>query len=169
VEDTFKISNDPHLEERIVDVVGLYLDPPEKAVVLSFDERRSARPSTAPSRACQCDGAGPRDLLFGVLKMQLEHVQRNGTTDLFAALNIATGDVITECRKHHTAVDVLTFFKRVDRSVPRKLEVHIVLDNLSAHKAPEVRLADPRRARWHLHLTPTSSSWLNLVERGSWS
>jgi len=93
--------------------------------------------------------------------------KRNGTTDLFAALNIATGDVITECRKHHTAVDVLTFFKKIDRSVPRKLEVHIVVDNLSAHKAPEVRewLADPRRARWHLHLTPTSSSWLNLVER----
>ena len=93
--------------------------------------------------------------------------KRNGTTDLFAALNIATREVLTECRSQHTAVDVLAFFKKIDRSVPRRLDIHVVLDNLSAHKAPEVAewLAHPRRARWHLHFTPTSSSWLNLVER----
>ncbi len=93
--------------------------------------------------------------------------RRNGTTDLFAALNIATGEVITECRRQHTAVDVLAFFKRIGRSVPRRLAIHVVLDNLSAHQGPEVTdwLAHPRRARWHLHFTPTSSSWLNLVER----
>ena len=93
--------------------------------------------------------------------------KRNGTTDLFAALNIATGEVLTECRSQHTALDVLAFFKKIDRSVQRRLDIHVVLDNLSAHKAPEVAewLAHPRRARWHLHFTPTSSSWLNLVER----
>ena len=93
--------------------------------------------------------------------------KRNGTTDLFAALNIATGEVLTECRKTHTSADVLACFKKVDKTVPRDLEVHVVLDNLSAHKGPEVAewLAKPRQARWHLHFTPTSSSWLNLVER----
>lgn len=93
--------------------------------------------------------------------------KRNGTTDLFAALNLATGEVITQCRRRHTAADVLAFFKKIDRSVPRGLDIHAVLDNLSAHKVPEIGegLAHPRRARWHLHFTPTSISWLNLVER----
>jgi|GEM_PF-2123024 len=93
--------------------------------------------------------------------------KRDGTTDLFAALNIAAGEVIVACRKQHTAADVLAFFKTIDRSVPRSQDIHVVLDNLSAHKAPEIRdwLAHPRRARWHLRLTPTSSSWLNLVQR----
>lgn len=82
-------------------------------------------------------------------------------------MNIATGQVITACRQRHTAVDVLAFFKTIDKTVPRSLDIHVVLDNLSAHKAPEITtwLAHPRRARWHLHFTPTSSSWLNLVER----
>src|SRR5215212_4828092 len=93
--------------------------------------------------------------------------KRNGTTDLFAALNVATGQAIAQCRERHAATDVLAFFKLLDKQVPRSLEIHVVLDNLSAHKAPEVTewLAHPRRARWHLHFTPTSSSWLNLVER----
>ncbi len=93
--------------------------------------------------------------------------KRNGTTDLFAALNMATGEMITECRTSLAGLDVLAFFKKIDRSVPRRLDIHVVLDNLSVHKAPEVAewLADPRRARWHLHFTPTSSSWLNLVKR----
>ena len=93
--------------------------------------------------------------------------KRNGTVDLFAALNIATGEVITDCRQRHTSADVLAFFKQVDRSVPRGLSVHVVLDNLSAHMGPEVEswLAHKKQARWHLHFVPTSSSWLNLVER----
>jgi transposase len=93
--------------------------------------------------------------------------KRNGTTDLFAALNIDTGEVITQCRRTHTAVDVLAFCKKIDKSVPRSLDIHVVLDNLSAHQGPEVTewLVHPRRARWHLHFVPTSSSWLNLVER----
>ncbi len=92
--------------------------------------------------------------------------KRNGTTDLFAAMNVATGEVLYDTRRH-TAADVLRFFKLIDLHVPKHLEVHVVLDNLSAHKALPVAewLADPKRARWHLHFTPTSSSWLNLVER----
>ena len=96
-------------------------------------------------------------------------LDRNGTVDLFAALNINTGEVITDCRQRHTSADVLAFFKHVDRSVPRGLSVHVVLDNLSAHMGPEVEnwLAQKKQARWHLHFVPTSSSWLNLVEGGS--
>jgi len=93
--------------------------------------------------------------------------KRNGTTDLFAAMNIATGEVLTHCGKGHTAKEVLRFFKQIDASVPRGLAVHVVLDNLSAHKAPEITtwLCHRDRRRWHLHFTPTSSSWTNLIER----
>jgi transposase len=157
--DTFKISNDPRFEEKLVDVVGLYLDPPAKAVVFSFDEKTQcqALDRTQPSLPMVRGRAGT----------MTHDYKRNGTTDLFAALNIATGEVITQCRKRHTGADVLAFFKTIDKAVPRSLEVHVVLDNLSAHSGPEVTawLAHPRRARWHLHFTPTSSSWLNLVER----
>ncbi len=93
--------------------------------------------------------------------------KRNGTIDLFAALNVGTGEVLTHCRKTHNHKDFLFFLKMIDLEVPQDLDVHLVLDNLSVHKHDEVRkwLADPRRARFHLHFTPTSSSWLNLVER----
>ena len=157
--DTFKISNDPLFEEKLVDVVGLYLDPPAKAVVFSFDEKTQcqALDRTQPSLP----------MVRGRAATMTHDYKRNGTTDLFAALNIATGEVLTQCRKRHAGVDVLAFFKLIDKQVPRSLDIHVVLDNLSAHKAPEVTtwLAHPRRARWHLHFTPTSSSWLNLVER----
>jgi transposase len=156
---TFKLSNDPRFEEKLVDVVALYMDPPERAVVFSFDEKTQcqALDRTQPSLPLRPGRAGT----------MTHDYKRNGTIDLFAALNIATGEVITECRKRHAAVDVLAFFKKIDRSVPRRLDIHVVLDNLSAHMAPEVSewLDDPKRARWHLHFTPTSSSWLNLVER----
>jgi transposase len=93
--------------------------------------------------------------------------RRNGTVDLFAALNVGTGEVIHACRAHHAGADVLAFFKLIDASVDPDLEIHVVLDNLSAHKSPELTrwLAHPRRKRWHLHFTPTSSSWLNVIER----
>jgi transposase len=156
---TFKISNDPDFEEKLVDVVGLYMDPPQKAAVFSFDEKTQcqALDRTQPSLP----------LRPGRAATMTHDYKRNGTTDLFAALNIATGEVITECRKRHTASDVLAFFKKIDRSVPADLDIHVVLDNLSAHTAPAVTdwLAHPKRARWHLHFTPTASSWLNLVER----
>jgi transposase len=155
----FKVSTDPDFEAKLVDVVGLYLDPPERAVVLSFDEKTQcqALDRTQPSLPLRPGRAGT----------MTHDYKRHGTVDLFAALDVGTGEVITECRKRHTAADVLAFFKTIDRSVPRSLDIHVVLDNLSAHMAPEVTewLAHPRRARWHLHFTPTSSSWLNLVER----
>src|SRR5438128_7076256 len=157
--ETFKLSNDPDFEAKLTDVVGLYLNPPERAVVFSFDEKTQcqALDRTQPSLPLRPGRAGT----------MTHDYKRNGTTDLFAALNIATGEVITECRKRHTAGDVLAFFKKVDKSVPRRLDIHVVLDNLSAHMAPEIAdwLADPKRQRWHLHFTPTSSSWLNLIER----
>jgi transposase len=156
---TFKVSNDPHFEEKLVDVVGLYMDPPKRAVVFSFDEKTQvqALDRTQPSLPMKRGRAGT----------MTHDYKRNGTVDLFAALNIATGEVITDFRKHHTAADVLAFFKKIDRQVPRRYAVHVVLDNLSAHMGPEVSewLAEPAQARWHLHFTPTSSSWLNLVER----
>jgi len=156
---TFKVSNDPHFEEKLVDVVGLYLNPPKRAVVFSFDEKTQvqALDRTQPSLPMKRGRAGT----------MTHDYKRNGTVDLFAALNIATGEVITDFKKHHTAADVLAFFKKIDRQVPRRYAVHVVLDNLSAHMGPEVSewLAEPAQARWHLHFTPTSSSWLNLVER----
>jgi transposase len=156
--ETFKLSNDPDFEAKLIDVVGLYLDPPERAVVFSFDEKTQcqALDRTQPSLPMK-QGRG---------ETMTHDYKRNGTTDLFAALNVATGEVLYDTKKRHTANDVLAFFKYIDLHVPKSLEVHVVLDNLSAHKAPEVRewLAHPRRKRWHLHFTPTSSSWLNLVE-----
>jgi transposase len=156
--DTFKLSNDPRFEEKLVDVVGLYLDPPERAVVFSFDEKTQcqALDRTQPSLP----------LKPGRAKTMTHDYKRNGTVDLFAALNIGTGEVLHQTRKKHTANDVLAFLKWIDLHVPRHLDVHVVLDNLSAHSAPPVAewLAHPKRDRWHLHFTPTSASWLNLVE-----
>ncbi len=156
--DTFKISKDPLFEEKLVDVVGLYLNPPERAVVFSFDEKTQvqALDRTQPSLPMK-RGRG---------ETMTHDYKRNGTTDLFAALNVGTGEVLTATRKSHKATYVLAFFKWIDLHVEPGLEIHVVLDNLSAHKAPPVAewLAHPKRARWHLHFTPTSSSWLNLVE-----
>ena len=157
--ETFKISNDPEFERKLIDVVGLYLNPPERAVVFSFDEKTQvqALDRTQPSLPMRPGRAGT----------MTHDYRRHGTTDLYAALNVATGEVLTDCQRGHTAAQVLRFFKQIDVSVPRRLQIHVVLDNLSAHKAPEITawLANPRRKRWHLHFTPTSSSWLNLVER----
>ena len=140
-------------------MVGLYLNPPERAAVFCFDEKTQvqALDRTQPSLPMKPGRAGT----------MTHDYKRNGTVDLFAALNVGTGEVIATTRKSHTAKDVLAFFKLVDLDVPRDLEVHVILDNLSAHKAPEIKawLAEERQARWHLHFIPTSSSWLNLVER----
>lgn len=157
--ETFKLSNDPRFEEKLVDVVGVYLDPPARAVVFSFDEKTGcqALDRTQPSLP----------MTRGRAATMTHDYKRHGTIDLFAAMNLATGQVLTHLRKGHSGPDVLAFFQQIDRSVPRELDVHVVLDNLSAHTAPAVRdwLAHPRRRRWHLHFTPTSSSWLNLIER----
>lgn len=157
--DTFKLSTDPDFEDKLVEVVGLYLNPPERAAVFSFDEKTKVQALDRTQRSLP--------MVRGRGDTMTHDYKRNGTIDLFAALNIATGEVISDYKKQHTSVDVLAFFKKIDRSVPRDLDIHVILDNLSAHKGPEVKewLAQPRQGRWHLHFTPTSSSWLNLVER----
>ncbi len=156
--ETFKLSNDPDFEAKLIDVVGLYLNPPERAVVFSFDEKTQvqALDRTQPSLPMK-KGRG---------RTMTHDYKRNGTTDLFAALNVGTGEVLHQTRKTHTSKDVLAFFRWIDIHTPRDLDIHVVLDNLSAHKSAEVKewLAKPRQKRWHLHFTPTSSSWLNLVE-----
>ena len=156
--DTFKVSSDPRFAEKLVDVVGMYLQPPARAVVFAFDEKTQvqALDRTQPSLP----------LRRGRNQTVTHDYKRNGTVDLFAALNVATGTITSQLRARHTGADVLAFFRSLDREVPRDLEIHVVLDNLSAHHAPEVTrwLARPRQERWHLHFIPTSSSWLNLVE-----
>jgi DDE superfamily endonuclease/Winged helix-turn helix len=156
--ETFKLSNDPNFETKLVDVVGLYMNPPERAVVFSFDEKTQcqALDRTQPSLP----------LKRGRGKTMTHDYKRHGTIDLFAAMNVATGEVLHHTRKRHTGNDVLAFFKWIDMHVSRDLDVHVVLDNLSAHKSEPVRtwLAHQDRARWHLHFTPSSASWLNLIE-----
>ncbi len=156
---SFKVSNDPRFEEKLVDVVGVYLNPPARAVVFSYDEKTQcqALDRTQPSLPLKPGRAGT----------MTHDYKRNGTIEVFAAMNIATGQVFTDLHKGHTGADVLRFFKQIDASVPRGLGVHVILDNLSAHSTPEITkwLAHKNRRRWHLHFTPTSSSWLNLIER----
>jgi transposase len=148
----------PTISQETVDVVGLYLNPPERAVVFSFDEKTQvqALDRTQPSLP----------LKRGRAKTMTHDYKRDGTTDLFAALNVATGEVLYQTRKTHTGKDVLAFFRWIDLHTARDLEIHVVLDNLLSHKSAEVTgwLAKPARKRWHLHYTPTSASWLNLVE-----
>ena len=158
--DGFKVSTDPDFEAKLVDVVGLYLHPPERAVVFSFDEKTQvqALDRTQPSLPMK-KGRGAT---------MTHDYKRHGTTDLFAAMNTATGEVLYDTKDAHSAKEVVNFFRFIDLHVAKGLEIHVVLDNLSAHKAALVEewLAHPKRKRWHLHFTPTSSSWLNLVE--SW-
>ena len=157
--DTFKLSADPDFVAKLVDVVGVYLDPPARAVVFAFDEKTQvqALDRTQPSLPIR----------RGRNQTKTHDYKRNGTVNLFAAMNLATGKITSQLRERHTQTDVLAFFKTLDRDVPRGLDIHVVLDNVSAHKAPAVTewLARPRQARWKLHFTPTSSSWLNLIER----
>ncbi len=135
----FKISNDPCFEEKLIDVVGLYLNPPERAAVFCFDEKTQvqALDRTQPSLPMRPGRAGT----------MTHDYKRNGTTDLFAALNVKSGEVLYDTRKRHTTKDVLAFFKLIDLHVPRDLAIHVILDNLQVHKAPEITewLAHPRR------------------------
>ena len=156
--DTFKVSSDPDFEAKLVDVVGLYMHPPERAVVFSFDEKTQcqALDRTQPSLPMK----------RGRNKTMTHDYKRHGTTDLFAAMNVATGEVLYDTKPRHSARELLSFFSFIDLNVPSGLEIHVVLDNLSVHKSAPVErwLAQKKHARWHLHFTPTSSSWLNLVE-----
>ena len=155
--DTFKVSNDPLFEEKLVDVVGLYLNPPEKAIVLCMDEKSQiqALDRTQASLPMTRGRAGT----------MTHDYKRNATTTLFAALDVLTGTVIGQCLPRHRHTEFLTFLNTIDREVPKGLQVHLILDNYSTHKHAEVQRWLNRHKRFHLHFTPTSSSWLNHVER----
>jgi transposase len=154
---SFKISPDPQLVEKVRDVVGLYMNPPTDAVVFSFDEKSQIQ---ALERA---QPILPMDL--GQPERRTPNYIRNGTLDLFAALNVATGEILARCKPQHRAQDFVTFLREIDASVEPALDIHVVLDNLSAHRAPVVHRWLLRHPRFHLHFTPTYASWLNLVER----
>ena len=152
----FKVSTDPEFVAKLRDVVGLYVNPPKRAVVFSMDEKSQiqALDRTQPGLPLKKGRAGTFT----------HDYKRHGTTTLFAALNVRTGDVQHECRPHHTQHDFLAFMTRVERAVPTGLSVHVILDNYATHKTPDVEMWLRRHPRVHFHFTPTSASWLNLVE-----
>lgn len=155
--ESFKISPDPQLVEKIRDVVGLYVAPPANAVVFSVDEKSQIQ---ALQRA---QPILPMD--FGQPERRTHNYVRHGTLDLFAALNVATGEVIARCKPQHRAQDFVAFLREIESTVESTLDIHVVLDNLSAHRAPPVQRWLVRHPRVHFHFTPTYASWLNLVER----
>lgn len=155
--ESFKISPDPQLVEKIRDVVGLYIAPPANAVVFSVDEKSQIQ---ALQRA---QPVLPMD--FGQPERRTHNYVRHGTLDLFAALNVATGEVLARCTPQHRAQDFVTFLRAIEASVEPGLDIHVVLDNLSAHRAPPVQRWLLRHPRVQFHFTPTYASWLNLVER----
>jgi transposase len=153
--ETFKFSTDPDLEAKVRDVVGLYLDPPERAIVLSVDEKTQIQ---------ALDRTQPMlPLRSGSVERRTHDYVRNGTTSLFAALEVATGRVTQQARARHTGDDFLAFLRRLDRIYPDQ-DLHVILDNVSTHKTPAVRAWLARHPRITFHFTPTSASWLNQVE-----
>ena len=154
---TFKVSNDPHFEEKVVDVVGLYMNPPDKALVLCVDEK---------SQIHALDRTQPGlPMKKGRAQSMTHDYKRHGTTTLFAALDVKSGIVIGECRPRHRAKEFLSFLRKIDRTVQKHLELHLIMDNYGTHKTPEVKAWLAKHPRFHVHFIPTSSSWLNLVER----
>ena len=155
--DTFKVSNDPRFTDKLLDVVGLYLNPPESAVVLCMDEKSQIQALDRTQASLP--------MVKGRAGTMTHDYKRNGTTTLFAALDVASGVVIGQCLPRHRHEEFLAFLRTIDRQVPKGLQVHLILDNYATHKHPEVERWLARRKRFHLHFTPTSSSWLNQVER----
>lgn len=155
--ETFKLSSDPHFVEKLHDVVGLYVDPPQRAVVFAFDEKSQiqALDRTQPGLPLKKGRAGT----------MTHDYKRHGTTTLFAALDIATGEVLHECMPRHRHQEFLRFMRKIERSVPAELDIHVILDNYATHKHAAVRAWLAKHPRVHFHFTPTSASWLNLVER----
>jgi transposase len=155
--DSFKFSNDPDFAPKVRDIVGLYMNPPDKAIVLSVDEK---------SQIQALDRTQPiLPLRSGLPERQTHDYERHGTTTLFAALNVLQGTVIGECQPRHRHQEFLRFLDRIDQSIAADLDIHMVLDNYGTHKHPEVKKWLAARPRYHVHFTPTSSSWLNQVER----
>lgn len=154
---TFKVSNDPHFAEKVVDVVGLYLDPPDHALVFCVDEKSQIQALDRTQKSLP--------LFPGRLGTVTHDYRRNGTTTLFAALNVFEGTVIGTCMKRHRHQEFLRFLKQIDAETPKNLDLHLIVDNYATHKHPKVRNWLGKHKRFQLHFIPTSSSWLNLVER----
>jgi transposase len=154
---TFKLSNDPKFAEKVEDIVGLYLNPPEHALVLSVDEKSQvqALDRTQPGLPLKKGRAGT----------VTHDYKRNGTTTLFAALNTLNGKVIATCMPQHRHQEWLKFLRLIDRSTPKRKQLHLIIDNYSPHKHPEVQAWLQKHKRFKIHFTPTSASWLNMVER----
>jgi len=155
--DTFKLSTDPLFIEKVVDVVGLYHNPPERAVVLCTDEK---------SQVQALDRSQPvLPMMPGMPERRTHDYVRHGTTNLFAAFNIADGTVISQLHRQHRAVEFRKFLNTIDKAVPADLDVHLICDNYGTHKTPIIKAWLARHPRFHMHFTPTGSSWINQVER----
>jgi transposase len=154
---TFKLSNDPHFVEKVQDVVGLYLNPPDKALVLSVDEKSQiqALDRTQPGLPLKKGHAGT----------MTHDYKRHGTTTLFAALNTLNGEVIGACMPKHRQEEFLKFLKKIDTETPPDVDLHLIVDNYGSHKTKRVGEWLAKHPRFHMHFTPTSASWLNMVER----
>lgn len=156
-QERFKLSSDPLFVEKVRDIVGLYLSPPNRALVLSVDEK---------SQIQALDRSQPvLPMMPGVPERQTHDYIRHGTTSLFAALDVASGFVIGKCYKRHRAKEFLSFLKEIDARAPGDLDIHIIMDNYATHKTNLVKAWLARRPRYHVHFTPTSASWINQVER----
>jgi transposase len=157
LEQTWKLSADPQFIDKVRDIVGLYLDPPERALVLCVDEK---------SQIQALDRSAPTlPILPGTPARRSHDYVRHGTASLFAALDVASGQVISSLHRRHRHQEFLKFLKTIDQAVPAELELHLVCDNYATHKTPAIKTWLLRHPRFHLHFTPTSASWLNLVER----
>lgn len=153
---TFKISNDPHFADKVVDVVGLYLNPPDNAIVLSVDEKTQIQ---------ALDRTQPMlPLRPGQIERRTHDYKRHGTASLYAAFDILTGQVIGRITQRHRAKEFLAFLQQIDRATPAALDLHVILDNSSTHKTPAIKQWLENHPRFKLHFTPTSASWLNAVE-----
>ena len=154
---TFKLSRDPNFEEKLLDVVGLYLNPPEKALVISADEKTSiqALDRTQPGLP----------IVPGRCGTMTHDYKRNGTTTLFAAIDMAEGKVIASCMSQHRHQEWIKFLNQINRETPSDLDIHLIVDNYATHKHPKVKAWFKRHRRFHVHFIPTSSSWLNVIER----
>ena len=155
--ETFKLSTDPQFVEKVRDIVGLYLDRPERALVLCVDEKSQiqALDRTQPLLPMRPDQAERRT----------HDYERHGVTTLFAALDVKAGTIVGKCMPRHRAREFRKFLDEVERNVPANLDIHVVMDNASSHKTKLIRAWFAKRHRWHVHFTPTSSSWINQVER----
>jgi transposase len=155
--ETFKLSTDPLFVEKVRDIVGLYLDPPDRAVVLCLDEK---------SQIQALDRTQPLlPMRPGQAERRSHDYKRHGTLSLFAALDVAAGSVVGRCFPRHRASEFRKFLDTVEAGVPADLDVHVVMDNVATHKTPLIRKWFAKRPRWHVHFTPTSASWINQVER----